>query len=149
MIVPDRARDPAFFALLADSHARLLGEPLVPEGADATWLYEAAPFALLAHDAGADPRFTYANRTAQRLFGHDWDAFVGLPSRLSAEAPERAERQALLDAVARDGYARGYGGVRVARSGRRFRIEGARLWRLERDGAAVGQAAAFSRWRDA
>jgi PAS domain S-box-containing protein len=145
----DLSRDPGFFALLTGSHARLVGAPLVPDGRDAAWLYEDAPFAVLAHDGAQDPRFTYANRTAQTCFGYGWDEIVGLPSRLSAEAPERAERRRLLDAVGRDGFSRGYRGLRVAKSGRRFWIEEAVVWRLEHDGLVLGQAAAFSRWRDA
>jgi hypothetical protein len=41
----------------------------------------------------------------------------------------------------------GYGGIRVDRDGRRFRIEGARLWTLrDGQGRACGQAASFSNW---
>ncbi|MCJ2033428.1 MEKHLA domain-containing protein [Methylobacterium sp. J-068] len=144
------ARDPAFFALVVGSHMRVVGAPLVNATRDAAWLYEAAPFALLAHDGGADPRFTYANRTAQACFEYAWDEIVGLPSRLSAEAPERAARQRLLDAVGRDGFATGYRGVRVAKSGRRFWIEDGVVWQLRRpDGSVAGQAATFAAWRDA
>ena len=72
-----------------------------------------------------------------------------LPSRLSAEAPERLERQRLLDSVARNGFAAGYTGVRVAKSGRRFWIENGIVWQLIDDhGAIHGQAATFNHWRD-
>jgi len=147
---PDLARDPAFFQLVVQSYAAVVGVPLAPPPPDADWLYAKAPFALLAHDGGADPRFVYANRTAQACFDYAWDAIVGLPSRLSAEAPERAARQRLLDAVARDGFATGYRGVRIARTGRRFWIEDGVVWQLRRpDGSVAGQAATFSTWRDA
>ena len=109
---------------------------------------EQAPFAVLAHDGGADPRFVYANRTAQICFGYSCAELVGLPSRLSAEAPARAERQRLLDAVTRDGLSRDYRGLRIAKDGRRFWIERAVVWQLDRDGVTVGQAATFSEWRD-
>ncbi len=143
------ATDPAFFALLTGRFATLVGRPLVPAGRDAAWLYGEAPFAVLAHDGGADPCFVYANRTAQTCFGYAWDEIVGLPSRLSAEAPEREARQALLDAVTRDGFAEGYRGMRVTKSGRRFWIEDGVVWSLRRpDGSAAGQAAMFSSWRD-
>ncbi|QGY02075.1 MEKHLA domain-containing protein [Methylobacterium mesophilicum SR1.6/6] len=145
----DLSRDPDFFAVLAGSYARRLGTPLVPPGRDAGWLYDAAPFAVLAHDGGADPRFVYANRAAQACFGYGREELIGLPSRLSAEAPERAERQRLLDAVTRDGFTRGYRGLRIAKDGRRFWIERAVVWQLDRDGVTVGQAATFSEWRDA
>lgn len=62
--------DPQFFHLLADSHQRLVGTPLINNAvapADvARWLYEDAPFCVLAHNTDADPRFIYANRAAQR-----------------------------------------------------------------------------------
>ena len=145
----DLSHDPDFFAVLTDSYRRRLGAALVPAGADAAWLYEQAPFVVLAHDGAADPRFVYANRAAQACFGYARDELVGLPSRFSAEAPERAERQHLLDAVARDGFTSGYRGLRIAKGGRRFWIEQAVVWQLDRDGVTVGQAATFSQWRDA
>jgi PAS domain S-box-containing protein len=149
LTMTDLTRDPDFFAVLTGSYARRLGEPLVPDGADAAWLYGQAPFAVLAHDGAADPLFVYANRAAQACFGYTRAELVGLPSRLSAEAPERAERQRLLDAVARDGFIRDYRGLRIAKDGRRFWIERAVVWQLDRAGVTVGQAATFSAWRDA
>lgn len=145
----DLSHDPDFFAVLTGSYARRLGMPLVPDGADAAWLYDQAPFAVLAHDGGADPRFIYANQAAQACFGYTREELIGLPSRLSAEAPEWAERQRLLDAVARDGFIRNYRGLRIAKDRRRFWIKRAVVWQLDRDGVTVGQAATFSEWRDA
>ena len=144
-----RAADPLIYGLLTGSYSRLVGRSLVPEGADAEWLYEEAPFAVLAHDTAEDPRFFYANRAAQACFGYSWNEFIGLPSRLSAEMPERASRQKLLDAVCRDGYVADYRGVRIAKSGRRFWIEQAVVWELlDADGTRRGQAATFERWVD-
>jgi MEKHLA domain-containing protein len=141
--------DPAFFALLTGSYGRLLGKPLVPQGKDETWLYGEAPFAVVAHNADSDPKFIYANRCAQTCFEYAWDEFIGLPSRLSAEAPDRAERQALLDAVAKNGFMSGYRGVRVAKSGRRFLIADGVVWELiDQQGVRHGAAAAFPSWRD-
>lgn len=145
----DLSVDPAFFNLLAGSYARLTGSPLAAPGQDASWLYHDAPFVVLAHNGEADPRFVYANRTAQACFDYPWDEFVTLPSRLSAEAPDRAERQRLLDEVARNGFVSNYTGIRVAKSGRRFRIENGVVWQLiETDGLLRGQAATFSSWRN-
>jgi len=141
--------DPAFFELLTASYLRLVGQPLVDAGRDAAWLYGDAPFAVLAHDAERDPRFVYANRAAQARFEYSWDEFAGLPSRLSAEAPERGERQRLLDAVARNGFMTGYRGIRVTKTGRRFRLEDGVIWELvEAGGVRRGQAAMFSRWTE-
>ncbi|KGM34830.1 MEKHLA domain-containing protein [Inquilinus limosus] len=149
------AHDPDFLRLLAGSHARLVGVPLLPAkaGGDAAgqarWLYDSAPFCVLAHNTDADPRFVYANKAAQDRFEYGWDEFVTLPSRLSAEAPDRAERQRLLDAVARDGFIGDYRGLRIAKSGRRFWIERATVWQLiDEAGTLRGQAATFSEWRD-
>lgn len=141
----DLSRDPAFFALLAGSHRRLVGRPLVPEpGLGADWLYETAPFSVLAHDISPDPRFVYANRTAQACFGYSRDELVGMPSRLSAQAPDRAERDRLLAAVARDGFVEGYAGIRIAKSGRRFPIVDCVVWQLiDAEGVTHGQAATY------
>ena len=142
----DLRRDPAFAALLAGSYRRLLGRPLAappPESDLAIWLYEAAPFCLLAHDTSPDPIFIYANDAAQRRFGYAWTEFTTLPSRLSAEAPNRAERQRLLEAVARDGFIADYRGLRIAKSGQRFFIEEAVVWELrDAAGGRPGPAAA-------
>ncbi len=71
-----------------------------------------------------------------------------MPSRLSAEAPDRAARQALLDAVAERGFMSGYRGLRVAKSGRHFIIEDGIVWELiDQDGVRHGQAATFHSWR--
>jgi hypothetical protein len=145
--------DPEFFELLVESYRRLLGaEPvfLAKPPHSAQRLYEDAPIAVLAHSTEAVPHFIYANRAAQACFEYDWDELVGLPSHLSADDADRAERQRLLDAVARDGFATNYRGLRIAKSGRRFWIEDGILWQLrDARGALRGVAAAFSQWRDA
>lgn len=148
------AEDPQFFDLLVGSYRRLIGEdpPFLPADAphSARWLYGNAPSPVLAHNTNSDPCFIYANAAAQKLFGYGWDEMVGLPSRLSAEAPAQDERQRLLDAVAKQGYATGYTGIRIAKSGRRFWIEDGVLWQLKaQDGTLRGVAATFANWRDA
>ena len=68
---------------------------------------------------------------------------------MSAEAPNRAERQAFLDTVAREGFAEGYKGLRISRAGRRFFIKDATVWQLI-DGRGVlrGQGALVPAWQD-
>jgi len=73
MSLKDLLTDPAFFALLTGSYARLVGTPLVPQGKDASWLYSQAPFAVVAHDTAADPKFIYANMCAQVCFEYSWE----------------------------------------------------------------------------
>ncbi|RLJ64855.1 MEKHLA domain-containing protein [Sulfurisoma sediminicola] len=135
--------------LIASSHLRLLRRPLLPDGGDdgdtARRLYH-APFVILAHDAAPDPVFFYANLAAQELFEMSWQEMVRLPSRQSAEPLAREERQRLLARVARQDYIDDYAGVRIASSGRRFRIAGATVWNLIDAGRTVGQAAAFGDW---
>ena len=145
----DLSTDPGFFALLTDSYARLVRALLVPPGTDADWLYREAPFVVVAHGTDQDPKFIYANKAAQKCFEYSWEEFMSLPSRLSAEAPDRAQRQALLQEVARNGFLSGYQGLRVAKSGRRFIIEDGVVWELvDREGMRHGQAATFLSWRD-
>lgn len=132
------------------SYRRWTGDDLVDPALDpiaaARWLYH-APFALLSHDTQKDPLFNYANLTAQRLFGMDWDSFVRLPSRLSAEPSAQAERQRLLEEVSAKGYIAHYCGVRIAKNGRRFRIEDATVWNVcDANDALYGQAACIKRW---
>jgi len=148
------AVDPTFFDLLASSYSRLVGAPLVPFEHDnqyaARWLYEEAPFCVLAHNTDRDPIFIYGNKAAQACFEYTWDELTSLRSRLSAEEPNREERQCLLDAVKRHGFATDYRGLRIAKSGRRFWIENVTVWQLiDRCGFLHGQGAVYRQWRNA
>ncbi len=139
--------------LMIESHRRLVGRPLVDErldaAAQAAWLADDAPLGLLAHDTQADPCFVFANLAALACFEYPEDELIGLPSRLTAEAPNRDERQRLLDAVGRNGFVENYRGLRIARSGRRFWIEDVTVWMLRDEaGRDHGQAAVYRRWRD-
>lgn len=140
-------------ALIAHSYRILTGRELIEAG-DEPWtgsdhalrLYE-APFVVLAHEAAGDPVFFYANLAAQRLFELPWADLVRLPSRFSAEPLAREERQRLLDRVTARGYIDDYSGIRIASSGRRFRISEATVWNLlDPEGRVAGQAATFSAW---
>jgi PAS domain S-box-containing protein len=143
-----------FAALLLDSHLRIVGTPLCArrwaDGHDAAdWLYEKASFGLLAHDTSADPRFVYANRTAQRCFGYTEQEFTGLPSRLSAAADAQEDRDAFVATVTRYGFADGYRGRRARKDGSLFWIEEVCMWDLvDAHGLRHGQAAVFRSWSD-
>ncbi|MFD4507591.1 MEKHLA domain-containing protein [Streptomyces sp. NPDC058457] len=146
--------DVAFARLLVSSYQRLTGAPLWPsgpshDGETARRLYEDAPFGLLAHDTSADPIFIYANTTAQRCFEYTWQEFVRLPSRLSAAPGGQSDRAGFVRSVAERGYASGYRGLRIAKSGRGFWIEDVTMWNLlDADGTHHGQAAVFRSWTD-
>ncbi|MEV6766406.1 MEKHLA domain-containing protein [Streptomyces sp. NPDC051105] len=148
------SRGSDFAHLLLSSHERLTGLPLCPPAfpdasESARWLYEFAPFGLLAHDAGPDPVFVYANTTAQKCFEYGWEEFVRLPSRLSAEPDAQGDRDAFVRSVTERGFASGYRGLRIAKSGRRFWIEDVTMWNLlDADGTCHGQAAVFPSWTD-
>jgi hypothetical protein len=149
-------------ARLLSSHRQAYGTALVSGlPADASplqWsqaLFSASTV-VLAHD-GADPggdpgpRLIYANRTALQLWRRPWAELVGMPSRLTAEPRQRAERARALASVQQQHAITGYGGIRVDSRGRRFQIRGARVWTLWGAGAdgsrqSCGQAAAFSDW---
>jgi hypothetical protein len=130
--------------LIADSFERLLGRPLVRVGPDAVNALWNSPQAIVAHGIEDDPIFFFGNRAALAAFETSFDEFTRLPSRLSAEAPLRQDRQSLLDRVTRHGFIDDYAGVRISAKGRRFGIENAIVWNLiDSDGVRQGQAATF------
>lgn len=136
------------YRLLADSYARWLGQPLVdPALTDEQairWLYEEAPFGLLAHDTRADPRFIYGNVAAQRCFEYSWEELMELPSRLSAPPQQVEDRRQFLEQVSKQGFATGYRGLRISKSARTFWINDGTVWQLvDQAGVLRGQAALF------
>jgi hypothetical protein len=107
-----------------------------------------APFALVTHGIEKEPVFNYANKTAMQLFNMNWDEITALPSKYSAEMPNREQRSQLLQEVKENGYIENYSGVRIAKGGQRLYIEQATVWNLtDTTGAYYGQAAMFSHWR--
>lgn len=137
----------ARLALIADSFARLTGRPLLASTPVTTHALWTAPMVILAHGTESDPIFFYGDRQALELFELTAEQLLRTPSRLSAEAPERAERERLFGEVSRHGFIDNYAGVRISASGRRFRIEQACVWNLlDEAGEIHGQAAAFDHW---
>lgn len=133
---------------LGASFAALTGRALVPgpDPADAGFaraLFD-HPQPVVSHGTEADPIFAYANRAALTLWDCDWDHFTRLPSRLSAEADGdiQADRNLYLAEAAARGWVADYQGIRVAVTGRRFRITRTILWTVrDETGGARGQAA--------
>jgi hypothetical protein len=106
-----------------------------------------APFVLVSHGVEPDPVLNYGNQTALTLWEMSWDELTRTPSRLTAEAPNREERARLLATVTRQGVIDDYSGIRISRSGRRFRILQATVWNLVTGGGQyAGQAALFAHW---
>lgn len=107
-----------------------------------------APFVVLSHDTAPDPLLNYANEAGLRIFELTWNDLTAMPSRLTAQTPDQAERARLLAEVSRRGFIDNYGGIRIGKTGRRFVIERATVWNLiDETGAPYGQAATFSQWR--
>lgn len=106
-----------------------------------------APFVQVSHGTEADPILNYGNATALALWEMPWAELTQIPSRLTAEAPNREERARLLDAVTARGFIDDYSGIRISKSGRRFKISQATVWNLlDAHGNFYGQAAMFSHW---
>ncbi|MEO7383479.1 MAG: MEKHLA domain-containing protein [Novosphingobium sp.] len=148
--LPNAYREPVAarrIARIAECHRRLTGRELVRPDADLALALWQAPQVIVAHGTEADPLFFFANRAALDRFDTSLEAFLGSPSRFSAEEPLREERERLLERVSRLGFIDDYAGVRISSQGRRFRIEAATVWTLiDEQGAVDGQAAAFDRW---
>jgi len=135
---------------LARSLKHWTGRDLLPGISDTVDLAQkvyAAPFALVSHGTEADPVLNYGNQTALALWEMSWAELTRTPSRLTAEAPNREERARLLEAVTWRGFIDDYTGVRISKTGRRFRIARATVWNLLTEaGQPCGQAAMFDRW---
>lgn len=126
---------------------RHLLDPALPPIDAAEALFH-APFVVLSHDTAADPILNYGNLAALNLFAMSWEELTAMPSRFTAEASSRAERERLLAEVTARGYIDDYAGVRIAKNGTRFRIEKATVWNLIDDtNRRYGQAATFGQWR--
>lgn len=135
---------------ILDSFERWLKRPLLDRAEDrfedARRLYH-APFVVVSHDTQADPHFQYGNLKALELWELTVDQLLAMPSRLSAEPMHREERARLLQKTSDQGYADDYQGIRISRTGKRFRIEDAIIWNLvDEADTRQGQAATFSRW---
>ena len=136
--------------MLAWSFKHWTGRELLPGVAPGealvTGLFD-APFVLVSHGTEADPILNYGNQSALNLWEMTWAELTRTPSRLTAEAPNREERARLLAQVTRHGFIDNYSGVRISKSGRRFRIHQAIVWNLLTEaGEPAGQAAMFERW---
>ena len=142
---------PNHLQTLLDSFHAKLGRQLVERSddphEDARRVYE-APFVVVSHTAEDDPILNFGNRTALGLWEIEVDVLLKTPSRLTADPMHRDERAQLLARTTRDGYVDDYQGIRIATTGRRFRIEEAIVWNLhDAQGAYVGQAATFDHWK--
>lgn len=122
--------------LLLQSHIRAFARPLI---ADAQTVRSkrllcqnlfACGFTVLVHGTGKDPKLSYANASALRLWEKRWDELIGMPSRLTAPDSERAGRISALGQAKLQHSVRNYCGIRISHKGRRFIINKTRIWTL-------------------
>jgi hypothetical protein len=135
---------------LLDSYARLVKQELIiREGISqeqAERLFK-SPFVVASHGLQADPILNFGNQAALDLWEMDWEQFIQTPSRLTAEPVNREERARMLEQAKTHGYIADYRGVRISSSGKRFLVERATVWNIQKpDGTPLGQAATFSNW---
>ncbi|WP_028550910.1 MEKHLA domain-containing protein [Paenibacillus sp. UNC451MF] len=138
-------------ALILHSYRQLMGADLIETNDKvslAEQLFDSATV-ILSHGTEADPVLNFGNRAALTLWEMDWDTFTRTPSRYTAEAMERSERDRFLKAVAEQGYVDNYTGIRISSTGRRFYIKEAIVWNLrDASGRYAGQAAAFQHYEN-
>lgn len=146
-------KSPAWIARtqeILNSYERWLRQPLMARSGDpedeSLRLYH-APIVVVSHGREPDPVLNYGNAAALRIWEMDLARFTRTPSRLTAEPVHRDERARMLEQTARQGYIDDYRGIRVAASGRRFRIDPATVWNVvDAEGRPAGQAATFATW---
>ncbi|MDR6551009.1 MEKHLA domain-containing protein [Paenibacillus qinlingensis] len=137
--------------IILESYKRVTGKKLLEkdpmQGDEFEKLYD-APFIVLSHGLELDPVLNFGNRAAQKLWEMDWTTFTSTPSRLTAEAMEREEREQFLRAVGANGFIDNYKGIRISSTGRRFYIVEVTVWNLtDEKGNKYGQAASFHEYR--
>jgi len=135
--------------LLITSFRNVVGQELInAKSTDAVYDIFNAPFVLLSHDTQKDPVFNFSNASGLSLFEYNWKEFTSTPSRYSAEQPNRAERERLLNRVNQKGYIDDYSGVRISKTGKRFLIRHAIVWNVfDEHNNYCGQAAKFDDWQ--
>ncbi len=134
---------------LATSFTAKTGQLLLPDSdQDLAQQLFASSRIIVSHGGEPDPIFNYGNQAALELWELDWETFVCLPSRKSAEPIEQADRALLLAEAKQQGYISDYRGIRISSTGRRFWIEDVILWTVTDEmGQDCGQAAFFDRWQ--
>jgi hypothetical protein len=135
---------------ILDSYRHWFGEELICRegvGEDQALRLFHCDKAILSTGIEPDPVLNYGNQLALTLWEMSWEDFTRMPGRLTAEPPNQAARDTFLRQVREQGFINNYEGIRISRTGRRFRISGARIWNiLDGQGSHLGQAAAVSRW---
>ena len=138
--------------ILLDSFKKKVGRNLIPRSGNPIEdlkSVEKADFVLVSHDAQEDPVLNYGNPKALSLWEMSWNEFIQTPSKETAEAEEREDRKQMLEEALQNGFFENYEGVRISKSGNRFRIKSALIWNVEdHEGNSLGQAAVFDKYEE-
>lgn len=133
---------------ILNSYQNLTGLSLLPpllNPANLTAYFDQVNFALLSHGNELDPILNYGNKMAMKLWEMSPEEFLKTPSKKTAEAPLREERERLMQKVNFSGFISDYSGVRISKTGKRFEIKQATIWNVfDENNAKIGQAAMFS-----
>ena len=136
--------------LLLNSFSSLVGRELLGRTRtrqEQTHCLFNVPFVVVSHGIESDPILNYGNKKALCLWEMTWEDFVQTPSRETAEPVHRNERAQLLERTLKNGYINDYSGIRVSKTGKRFKIDRAIIWNIsDENGQYYGQAAAFDTW---
>ncbi len=107
-----------------------------------------APFVVVTSNAASDPTLNYANQAGLDLWEMSWEVLTQTPGRNTAEPIYHEKRKQFLDEVQKSGFIDNYSGIRISRTGKRFKIEKATVWNLlSESGHYLGQAATFNHWK--
>ncbi len=122
---------------------------LINELYDSSFIFAAHKYKTrLLGESADEPRFVFGNAKALELWELDWDNFIGMPSRLTAEPEEQGLREALFKEVREKGYINNYSGIRISSTGKRFQINSAIVWNvLDSSAKTIGQAVKFSDYK--
>lgn len=135
---------------LIESYNNLTGLTLIPKNLNIVSLkayFDQVDFVLLSHGTEDDPILNYGNQKALNLWEMTITEFTQTPSRKTAEAPLQEERASLLQLVTSQGFIDNYSGIRISKSGKRFKINQATVWNVtDENGQKIGQAATFRNW---
>lgn len=133
---------------LLDSYKRFVKKELIIRSGNMKTdfeLIEKASFIVVSHNGANDPILNYGNQVALKLWELNWDDFIKMPSRKTAELDLREKREEMLAIAVQNGFFDNYEGVRVSSTGKRFMIKNAVIWNVvNQDGDKTGQAATFN-----
>jgi predicted DNA-binding protein (UPF0251 family) len=139
---------PTHVKLLLDSFKKFVNRDLIERTGDAEddfRIINNSSIIVASHNGAEDPILNFGNQAALNLWELEWDEFVKVPSRKTAELDLREKREEMLKIAEKNGFFDNYEGVRISATGKRFMIKKAIIWNVINEaGEKVGQAATFN-----